>query len=402
MNDMNKTITAPLGFRAAGVSCGLKESSKPDLALLVCDVMACSAGCFTTNRFRAAPVEISLKHIANGYSRAIVVNSGNANACTGQRGIEDASDMAKMLATKLNIDDSDVLVASTGVIGQQLDMLKISTGINQAFEKLSSDKSAGLAFSQAILTTDTKIKTAYTEFHLPDEAGTIKIAGSAKGSGMISPNMATMLAFITTDAKIAPSELRKLIRQAVDKTFNRITVDAQMSTNDSVYILASGLACENELTSKQLQIFGGYLTEICKQLAIAIVRDGEGATKTFHITVEGAKSSEDGHKIARAVADSLLVKTAIHGGDPNWGRIISAAGACNISFDPNKLICIIGDEIVFERGVPAKFDTEKLKNIMRQDDIDIILKLAEGTETETVHTCDLSKEYIDINAFYHT
>ncbi len=396
----NTTITAPLGFRASGISCGIKESNKPDLGILVCDVPASSAGCFTKNKFRAAPVEISLKHLASGQSIGLVVNSGNANACTGEKGLEDAENMAKLLASKLNTDKENILVASTGIIGKCLDMQKIETGISLAFDELASDRDAGLAFSEAILTTDTKIKTAYTEFEL--SGNKIKIAGTAKGSGMISPNMATMLAFITTDAKIPANQLHELLNQAVDVSFNRISVDGQMSTNDSVYILASGLACKDNLTSEQLTIFAEHLTRICKKLAIAIVEDGEGATKIFHVTVSGANSKSDAHRIARAIADSLLVKTAIHGEDPNWGRIISAAGATGIDFDPNNVICKIGDEVVFRNGVPTDFNIETLKNIMQRKELYISLSLNIGSAEDTVHACDLSKEYVEINAFYHT
>ncbi len=398
--DANRSITSPRGFRASGISCGLKESGKRDLGLLICDVPASSAGCFTTNRFRAAPVEISVEHLKSGFSRGIVVNSGNANACTGERGFKNAKDMTHILAEKLGIKDEDILVASTGIIGNQLDMEKISKGITKAFNELGDNEASGLAFSESILTTDTKIKTAYTEFKIEDDI--IRIAGSAKGSGMISPKMATMLAFITTDAKIVPEQLQKIIRKASDASFNRITVDGQMSTNDSVYIFASGLACRSELSEEQLEIFSSYLTEICSELALAIVEDGEGATKTFHVTVEGAKTTNDAHKIARAIADSLLVKTAIHGGDPNWGRIISAAGAAGVEFKPDTVVCSIGSEIVFQAGMPVCPNEEKIKQIMKQNDISISLRLNEGNASNTVHSCDLSKEYIEINAFYHT
>ena len=396
----NTTITAPLGFRASGVRCGLKTSDKTDLGLILCDQPATVAGCFTKNQVTAAPVEICRKHITSGLTRGLVVNSGNANACTGPRGLNDATLMTKWLAEKINAHSQDILVASTGIIGKFLDMEKIERGIDLAYSELSDSESSGMNFSQAILTTDTSVKLAYREFDIGGQK--IKLAGTAKGSGMISPNMATMLAFITTDAKLSPVDLHKHLSLAVEQSFNRITVDGEMSTNDTVLLFASGLACDEPLDSDGQDTFSQHLLDVCNELALAIVKDGEGASKVFHVAVTGASSCQQAHTIARAVANSLLVKTAIHGGDPNWGRIISAAGACHVPFCALHVTCSIGNEIIFKNGLGTEFDTEKLNKIMAQKDIRITLDLGEGDVSQVVHSCDLSKEYIDINAFYHT
>jgi glutamate N-acetyltransferase/amino-acid N-acetyltransferase len=396
----NSTITAPLGFRAAGGPCGLKASGKPDLGLLVCDVPAAVAGCFTQNNVKAAPVDISREHIKSGYSRGLVVNSGNANACTGSRGLNDAKMMTQVLANKIKASPRDILVASTGIIGRFLDMEKVTTGINQNFEKLNNDEQAGMDFLQAIQTTDTTLKQSFREFEV--EGQVIKIAGVAKGSGMINPNMATMLSFITTDAKISPTDLRSQLAQAVSRSFNRITVDGEMSTNDTVFLFASGMACKESLGHVWQSEFGENLYEICNELALAVVADGEGATKVFHVMVTGANSYTQAHKLARAVAQSLLVKTAIHGGDPNWGRIISAAGAAGVAFKPTHATCSIGNIVVFRNGLGENVELKRLEEIMKQKDIWITLDLGDGEASDVVHSCDLSKGYIDINAFYHT
>lgn len=396
----NQTITAPLGFKAAGVACGLKASGKPDLGLLVCDVPAVVAGCFTQNNVKAAPVEISREHIKSGIARGLVVNSGNANACTGERGLNDAEKMAQALAAKLGVSTRDILVASTGIIGRFLDMPKVMTGINEAFPKLANDEAAGTSFLHAIMTTDTTPKHSYREFQVQGQ--TVRIAGVAKGSGMICPNMATMLSFITTDAKLSVSDLRGHLAQAVGRSFNRITVDGEMSTNDTVLLFASGLACKEPMGAVWQSEFGENLYEVCNELALAIVADGEGATKTFHVMVTGAKSYTQAHKIARAVASSLLVKTAIHGGDPNWGRIISAAGAASVPFNPRHATCSIGNIVVFKNGLGENVDLPRLEEIMKQKDIWITLDLGDGEASDVVHSCDLSKGYVDINAFYHT
>jgi glutamate N-acetyltransferase/amino-acid N-acetyltransferase len=396
----NQTITGPLGFKAAGVACGIKASGKPDLGLLICDVPAAVAGCFTQNRTKAAPVEISREHIKNGYSRGVVVNSGNANACTGSQGLTDAQAMTQKVASHFKISQRDILVASTGIIGRFLDMEKINQGIDETVGKLNNDEASGMDFLHAIMTTDTKLKQSYREFEVNGKV--IKIAGVAKGSGMICPNMATMLSFITTDAKLSPTELRNHLAQAVGRSFNRITVDGDMSTNDSVMLFASGLACTENLGQVWQSEFGENLYEVCNELALAVVDDGEGATKVFHVMVTGASSYTQAHKIARQIAQSPLVKTAIHGGDPNWGRIICSAGAASVPFNPQTAICSIGDIVVFKHGLGENADLDRLETIMKQKDIWITLDLGDGDASDVVHSCDLSKGYVDINAFYHT
>jgi len=396
----NRTITAPKGFKAAATACGLKDSDQLDLALLVCEPSTTAAACFTRNDVQAAPIQISREHLKGPTIRGLVVNSGNANACTGERGLNDASQMTRLLAEKLNVSPREVLVASTGVIGRYLDMAKISTGIHQAWNKLADDENAGSEFAQAIMTTDTTPKQAYRQFDV--DGATIRLAGAAKGAGMIAPNMATMLAFITTDAKISAMDLRSHLAQAVGRSFNRITVDGEMSTNDMVAVFASGRASEQELGPAWHSPFGEHLYELCNELALAILADGEGATKVFHVVVTGGRNFTQVQKIARAVAQSLLVKTAIHGGDPNWGRIISAAGAPALQFNPNTATCSIGSIVVFKNGEAAEFNEHQVKKIMSGSDIWITLDLGAGDASDVVHSCDLSKQYVHINALYHT
>jgi len=396
----NTTITAPKGFKAGAAACGLKSEGKPDLGILVCETPAACAACFTKNKVQAAPIQISREHLKDGHARAVVVNSGSANACTGERGLNDASKMTKLLADRLHVSAREVLVASTGVIGRFLDMDKVTAGIGQAWGTLSDDAEAGDAFARAIMTTDTRPTTAYRELEI--DGRTVRLAGVAKGAGMISPNLATMLAFITTDARLSPSELRSHLAQAVGRSFNRITVDGQMSTNDMVAVFASGLACDRSIGPAWQSPFGEYLYELCNELALAMIRDAEGASKVFHVMVTGGKSPSQAHAIARTIADNLLVKTAIHGADPNWGRIICAAGSAGVEFKANSTTCQIGTVTVFKNGIAADCDEQELTRIMQADDIWITLDLHEGAASDVVHGCDLSKEYVDINAFYHT
>lgn len=265
---------------------------------------------------------------------------------------------------------------------------------------MRDDAQAGRAFAEAIMTTDTKPKQAYREFSLAGR--TIRIAGAAKGSGMMAPNMATMLAFITTDARIAGRDLQTQLSRAVGATFNRITIDGQMSTNDMVAGFASGMAGDGELSSVQCETFGEHLHQLCNELALAMVADGEGATRVFHVTVAGGRNAEQVHKIARAVADSLLVKTAVHGADPNWGRIVSAAGAARAGFDPQKAVCSINGVVVFKNGEGVDHDRAGLAETMTRNEVEISLELGAGDAREVMHSCDLSKKYVDINALYHT
>jgi len=396
----NHTITAPKGFLASGVHCGLKSSDDPDLGVIFCQRPASAAGVFTTNAVEAAPVTVCRQRVASGKARAVVVNAGNANACTGRQGLDDALAMTQEAADRLGIDAASVLPASTGVIGRLLDMDKVRRGIEQACETLADGKEAGMKFSRSILTTDTRVKTAFRQFE--SDGRVIRVAGTAKGAGMICPHMATMLAFITTDMRVSPAVLRQYLIEAVGQTFNRITVDGQTSTNDCVLVLASGLAENRYVDQPWASELGKYLYEICEELALAIVADGEGATKLIHVEVIGAKSLDQAQTVARAVADSLLVKTAIHGQDANWGRIVSAAGACGAHVDPSKLACRLEGIEVFKGGVGAAADAEKLRAALAGEEITITLDLGQGHARTVVHTCDLSQQYVRINAFYHT
>ena len=396
----NQSITAPKGFLAAGVHCGLKSTADPDLGIILCTCQASAAGVFTNNELAAAPVTVCREHISGGKGRTILVNAGNANACTGQRGLDDALAMTRGLADSLNLENRDVLPASTGVIGQYLDMDKIKKGTKGPSADLADTPEAGMNFARAILTTDTCTKTAYRQFDF--DGRPVRLAGVAKGSGMIAPNMATMLAFITTDICISPDVLHEHLLEAVSQTFNRITVDGQCSTNDCVLVLASGMADNKVIAESQGSDFGKHLHELCDELALAVVSDGEGATKLIHVQVSGAKSFDQAHTIARALADNLLIKTAMHGSDPNWGRILYSAGACRAGIDPSKLICKLGGVEVFSNGVPTPADQKQLKAALAKKEICIDLDLQQGQALATVHTCDLSEQYVQINAFYHT
>ena len=334
-----KTETkVPLGFRAGGIHCGIKRSRK-DLALIVSDLPATAAAVFTLNKVQAAPVLVSKMVLASsGFHKAIIVNSGNANACTGERGYNDAVRMINETATELEVDANEIFVASTGVIGELLPMEKIISGIHSAASALSGRnfKSA----SEAIMTTDTFTKTVSSTFQIDGEE--ITIYGMAKGSGMIHPNMATMLGFVLTDAKIEKEVFQTLLKETTEKTFNRIIVDGDTSTNDMVIALANGASGTSIVPqTESYRIFEEELYKILKSLSINIVRDGEGATKLIEITVEGARTDEDAVKAARTIALSPLVKTAVHGEDANWGRIIAAVGYSGIDFDPEKFEIII-------------------------------------------------------------
>ncbi len=398
---MQGGITAPQGFTAAGVKAGIKKSGKEDIAVIYSSVPAAVAAVFTTNTMAAAPVIVSRRSVEKGYAQAVVVNSGCANASTGPQGLVDAQAMAHITASLLNINDAEVVVASTGIIGVNLPMGKVADGIKQAVEELSADGHA--AALQAIMTTDTQPKVCAFEFDL--DGKTVRIAGMAKGSGMIHPNMATMLAFVTTDASISPSVLRQALNEAVGLSFNMITVDGDTSTNDMVCILANGLAQNTELasaSSPQYKVFADALKKVCTYLAQQVVRDGEGATKFLEITVKGAATFDAAKQAAMAVAKSPLVKTAFFGEDPNWGRILCAVGYSGIGADPEKTSLTIGDLTIVTAGMGAQVDEEALKKIMSEHDIAVTVDLGMGSAEATVWTCDFSYEYVKINGEYHT
>ncbi|HVX86649.1 MAG TPA: bifunctional glutamate N-acetyltransferase/amino-acid acetyltransferase ArgJ [Phycisphaerae bacterium] len=404
----NTTITAVKGIRTAALHCGIKQSGKPDLALLVSDVPAAAAAVFTTNKVVGAPVIVGRRHIQHGILRACITNSGCANVCTGQRGIDDALEMCALTADGLaqlsghEVLLSEVLPFSTGVIGRFLPMDKIRDGIPQAFSQLANTQQAGEAFALGILTTDLVPKSAHATLSLGGKR--VTIAGHCKGSGMIAPNMATMLAYVATDAPIPPAALRKLIAPIADQTFNCVTVDQHTSTSDTFVLLATGLSGSRKITAgSDLAKFSKALLAVCDSLAQQIARDGEGATKLVTVTVTGAKSPADAKRAAEAIANSPLCKTAIHGGDPNWGRFVSAAGYSGAAMNPDKASCKVGPITVFKNGQPTNADLAAVEKIMHDKDVAITVHLGTpGNASHRTYTCDLSRDYITINADYHT
>ena len=393
-------VTAPRGFRAAGLHCGIKASGKPDLALVVSDPPASAAAVFTTNQAQAAPVQVSKAHLAatHGRARAVVTNSGCANACTGPQGMADAQEMAAMTATVVGCAPEDVLVASTGVIGVNLKMAALRTGIPQAATALAP--TGGPDAAVAIMTTDPFPKSAAVEVTTP--AGTFRVGGMTKGSGMIEPRMATMLGYLTTDAAVDPARLRRVLVEACRFTFNAITVDGEPSTNDCVFALANGVSGVTITDDTEVALFEGFRA-VAKTLALGIVRGGEGATKLVALTVSGAATDADAWMAARAIANSLLVKTAIHGADPNWGRLVAAAGRSGARFVLDGARVRIGDLVLFEDGRPFDQRAPQAATYLQGTDIDIDVNLGTGgVHTATVWTCDLSKMYVQINAEYRT
>ena len=393
-------VTAAKGYKASGIKAGIKKSGKLDMAVITSDVMADAAGVFTTNLVAAAPVLVSRKVAKAGKAKAVVVNSGCANACTGDQGLTDANEMAKLTAQELSVKQDEVFVSSTGIIGVNLPMDKIASGIKQAVQAL--DYNGSDEASKAIMTTDIYNKTVAYEFELGGK--TVKIGGIAKGSGMIHPNMATMLCFVTTDAAIEANLLQQALSKAINKSFNMISVDGDTSTNDMVTLLANGMAENPKITTENddYKIFEEAVLTICTDLAKLVARDGEGATKFLQVNVTGAKTFEDGKKIAMSVAKSPLVKTAFFGQDPNWGRIICAVGYAGAEMVPEKTTVALGDIAVYKNGTGCKFDEEALKEIMAEHDISVNIDLGLGDESATVWTCDLSYEYVKINGEYHT
>ena len=394
-------VTAPHGFRAAGVSCGIKAKGL-DLALIVSDTPASAAAVFTTNLAQAAPILVSRRQLAvsHGRAAAIVVNSGCANACTGPDGLEHAAAMANETAAALNCEPAAVLVASTGVIGVKLDMAKVGRGIASASRALSRE--GGPDAARAIMTTDPFPKEVSAEIQSP--AGTFRIGGIAKGSGMIEPSMATMLGFVTTDAAVAPALLQRALKAAVDATFNAISVDGECSTNDCVFALAngaSGVSLKEDEADYALLV--GALRQVCEPLAIGIVRGGEGATKLVTVRVTGGTSDVDARRAARAIANSLLVKTAIHGGDPNWGRLVAVAGRSGAEFVPGAAAVRIGPIELFSGGAPHDERAPEAAEYLKGKEILVEVDLGTGgSGSWRMWTCDLSAEYVRINAEYRT
>jgi glutamate N-acetyltransferase/amino-acid N-acetyltransferase len=392
-------VATPLGFRAAGVSAGIKASGNPDLALLVADAPAQVAAVFTTNKVIAAPVIVSQEHLARsgGTVRAIVVNSGCANACTGDAGMRDAREMTAETARLVGCPVEQVLVASTGVIGVGLPMDKVRGGLPAAFNALGADR--GPEAARAIMTTDLWPKESAARISIGGRDALI--GGMAKGAGMIEPMMATMLGFVTTDAAVPKALLDRALREAVDRTFNAITVDGDSSTNDCVLLLASG-ASGLVVDEAGYAAFVDGLTAVCRELALAIVRGGEGATKLVAVNVTGAATSAEARKAAKVIANSLLVKTAIHGGDPNWGRLICAAGRAGVTFDASRAAVTMGPLVLFKDGQPHDELAPAAAEYLKGADLSIGVDLGAGAASSTVWTCDLSAEYVRINADYRT
>lgn len=400
MKDIVGGITAPRGFRAGTAECGIKYPGRPDLTVIASETPAVCAGMFTTNRIKAAPVLVSRRNVQNGIARAIVANSGNANTCNGEDGIAAALAMTVETARSLGCDPSDILVASTGVIGRPFPVEKVAAGIPRAVSSLSTD--GGALAARAIMTTDTVPKEASIEIEAGDVP--IRIAAIAKGAGMIRPDMATMLCFITTDADIEPSALRKALRYAVASSFNCITVDGDMSTNDTVFVLANGKAGNPTLRSrsKAFDAFTEGLTEVCLRMARALVRDGEGATKFITIRVSGAASKEEARQVGLSIANSPLVKTAFFGCDPNWGRIICAAGYSGVAVDESLTTIAINDSVLFDTGRVVPFDESEMRKKLAAREITVEVGLGMGQAETTIYTTDLSHDYIKINAEYTT
>jgi glutamate N-acetyltransferase/amino-acid N-acetyltransferase len=393
-------VAAPAGFTAAAVHCGIKASPAAlDLAVLAVDTPAAAAALFTTNLAQAAPVTISRRHLehSSGLARAIVVNSGCANACTGVAGIQDAIRMATETAAAIGCPPDQVLVASTGVIGVSLKMDRVSSGIRSAAAKLA--RGTGSEAASAIMTTDPFPKEAAARVAVGGRV--ITVGGMAKGSGMIEPMMATMLAFLTTDAAIPRALLDRALRDAVDDTFNAITVDGECSTNDCVMLLANG-ASGAAIDESNYDIFAHAIRAVCLRLALGIVRGGEGATKLITVNVTGAATALDARRAAKAIANSPLVKTAVHGGDPNWGRLIAVAGRAGVAFELSRAAVRIGTTVLFENGRPHDEAAPEAAAYLKHNEILISVDLGAGSAASTVWTCDLSAEYVRINADYRT
>lgn len=393
-------VTFAKGFTAAGVKAGIKKSGNLDVAVIYTKTQAVVAGTFTQNKVAAAPVYVSKEVVATGTAHAIVANAGCANACTGQQGLDDAHKMAQIAADELGVNADDVIVGSTGVIGVNLPMDKLEAGIKDAVANLSTDGSDNAG--RAIITTDTHSKSVTCEFELSGK--TVRMGAIAKGSGMIRPNMATMLCYITTDIAIDQALLQKAVSGCVEKSFNMISVDGDMSTNDMVIVLANGEANNAKITEENVdyQIFSDKLMMLCTELAKQIAADGEGASKFLTINVKGAKSFADAKTVGMAIANSPLVKTAFFGEDPNWGRVICAVGYSGADMVPEKTVVKFGGITIFANGTGATYDEKALAHVMKEKDIVIDIELNMGQEDATVWSCDLSYEYVKINGEYHT
>ncbi len=393
-------VTASEGFFAAGISCGIKKNGKKDLAIVCSEDLAAAAGVFTTNIVKGHSLQVTMEHIKSGYATAIVINSGNANACLGEQGIKDANEMAELAAHLLNCKKENILIGSTGVIGIPLNLPKVRGGIRSGISSLSSE--GGHDAAEAIMTTDLVSKEIAVDIEIQGER--VRIGGMAKGSGMIHPNMATMISIITTDANISRGLLDKALKEVVSRTFNRVSVDGDTSVCDMVIVLANG-AAENEGIVKEDAEYASFksaLDFVCTNLSRMIAKDGEGATKLIEVIAEGALNEEDAYKVVSSIAKSPLVKTAIFGEDANWGRIITAAGYSGADFDPNLVDIYIGDLMVCRNGAGLKFDEDAAKEILKKDEVKIKINLKRGIASDRIWTCDFSYDYVKINGSYRS
>lgn len=392
----------PLGFRFAGLHCGLKRTpQKQDVAIVASDAPCAAAGVFTRNLIFAAPVALDRERTPSEDIQAVVINSGNANACTGPRGFEDAKRMAAIGAEALGLRPEQVLVLSTGVIGQFLPMDKIADGLQRTAQRLDRTPEAVEECARGFWTTDTKSKIAYRSFEANGK--TIRLMGVCKGAAMISPNMGTMLAVISTDAQISPATAKDALSAAVDTSFNCLSIDGHMSTNDTVLLLANGKSGAGPLAMPELAKFRSALQELCSELSYAIADDGEGATHVMNIHVRGCATQDNARQIARKIADSPLVKCAVSGGDPNWGRIVSAAGYAGVPFDPKKVSLTLQGVQLYRDGAPVEFDDVAVSQLIKETrEVKIVLTLGEGNAEIRFWASDLTAEYVRLNADYRT
>ncbi len=396
------SIAEIAGFEVAAVKAGIKPSGKYDLGLIVADKAYPAAATFTTNKVVGPAVTVSREHVRNGRIRAVFVNAGNANTCTGKQGRRDVIRICKYLAKRINALPEEILVCSTGIIGKRLPMPNILAGIDNALEQLSDSADSAELFSRAILTTDKKIKTACREFNI--SGNRVRLSGTCKGSGMIAPNMATMLGFITTDINISPAMLRHALKKAVAASFNKVSIDSHTSTSDTAIIMSSCLAGNERITTKEADyaVFADNLQQLCDSLSRQMAADGEGAHHLITIRLRGAVTARDARKALRAVVDSPLVRCAFNGADPNWGRIVSALGYSGAKINPEKISCKIAGIRVFSQGRPVSFDAKLLNRKMKTQSYQILINIGDGDFEDFCYTCDLSREYVTINADYHT
>ena len=395
-------LDVPVGFSFAGTYCGIKrDATKLDMSLIVSDRAAVAAGVYTTNKVFAAPVAVDRERTPSDGIRAIVANSGNANACTGEQGYRDAVKMAELAAQQFGAKGEQVLVLSTGVIGEFLPMDKVAAGIDVCGGQLGPDFESLVRSAQGILTTDTRHKLAGRTLTLGGRE--VRIAGLCKGAAMIGPKMATMLGVVLTDARLAQDDAQRLLGVAVEDSFNCISVDGHMSTNDTVLLLANGAAGGSVLSGADLETFAKALEDVCQELAIAIPTDGEGATHLVTIDVRGCASRDAARQIAKTIAESALVKTAIAGADPNWGRIVSAAGYSGVEFDPTGVCLWVNDFELYRDGAPVDFDEQVVSHSIRDHrDTSVVITFREGNASVRFWGTDLTAEYVRLNADYHT